>query len=106
MIPGQTFDNFHEMYQRAMKIARVLEETKKEKEALDVGKRKMGPPRKGFPSNKRFRADNYQGKGNNLQNGELTPSARRVGNIMKGCVCLQNGVSSVENPSIKGGIAQ
>jgi len=59
MIVGQTFDNFHEMYQRAMKIARVLEQTKMEKQALDVGKRKMGPPRKGFPSNKRFRSDNY-----------------------------------------------
>ena len=28
MIAGQTFENFHEMYQRAMKIARVLEESK------------------------------------------------------------------------------
>ena len=51
------------MYQRAVKIARVLEEMKMEKQALDVGKRKMGQPRKGFPGNKRFRPDNYQGKG-------------------------------------------
>jgi len=63
MIVGQTFENFHEMYQQAMKIARVLEESKIEKQALDVGKRKMGPPRKGFLGNKRFRFDNYQGKG-------------------------------------------
>ena len=51
------------MYQRAVKIARVLDEIRMEKQALDAGKRKMGPPRKGFPGNKRFRLDNYQGKG-------------------------------------------
>jgi len=34
-----------------------------EKQALDGGTRKMGPPRKGFPNNKRFRPVNYQGKG-------------------------------------------
>jgi len=59
MIAGQTFENFHEMYQRAMKIARVLEESKMEKQALEAGKRKMGPPRREFPSNKKFRYDNY-----------------------------------------------
>ena len=63
MIAGQTFENFHEMYQRPVKTARVLEESKMEKQALDAGKRKIGPPRKGFPGNKRFRSDNYQGKG-------------------------------------------
>jgi len=63
MIAGQTFENFHEMYQQAMKIARVLDKIRMEKQALDAGKRKMGPPRKGFPGNKRFRLDNYQGKG-------------------------------------------
>jgi len=31
MIAGQTFDNFHDMHQRAVKIARGLEESKKEK---------------------------------------------------------------------------
>ena len=31
MIAGQTFDNFHDMYQWAVKIAKVLEETKMEK---------------------------------------------------------------------------
>ena len=72
-----------------------------EKQALDAGKRKMGPPRKGFPGNKRFRSDNYQGKGYSLQNGELTPGVRRVGNTMEEYVYLQNGVSSVENPGLK-----
>ena len=62
MIVGHTFENFYEMYQRAVKIARVLDKIRMEKQALDAGKRKMGPPRKGFPGNKRFRLDNYQGK--------------------------------------------
>jgi len=34
MIAGQTFDNFHDMYQRVVKIARVLEESKKRKSSL------------------------------------------------------------------------
>jgi len=29
MLAGQTFENFHEMYQRAVKIARVLKELEK-----------------------------------------------------------------------------
>ena len=69
MIAGQTFENSHEMYQWAVKIARVLEESKMEKQALEAGKRKMGSPRRGFPSNKRFRNDNYQGKGKQLIEG-------------------------------------
>ena len=63
MIAGQTFDNFHEMYQRAVKIARVLKDTEMEKQALAFGKQKMGPPKKGITGNKRFKPDNYQGKG-------------------------------------------
>jgi len=83
------------MYQRAVKIARVLEESKVEKQALEAGKRKMEPPRRGFPSNKRFRNDNYQGKGNNLQKGEPFPSARPAGNVIEECVCLHHGAMSV-----------
>jgi len=63
MIAGQNFDNFHDMYQRAVKMARVLEESKRESQALALGKQKIEPYRKGFLGNKRFRPDNYQGKG-------------------------------------------
>jgi len=63
MITGQTFDNFYDMYQSAVKIARVLEESKRESQALALEKRKMESYRKGFLGNKRFRPDNYQGKG-------------------------------------------
>ena len=40
-------------------------------------------------------------RGNSLQNGELTPRVRRVGNTTEEYVCLQNGVSNVENLGIK-----
>ena len=41
MVEGQKFQNFQDMYQRAVKIARVLEESKNENRALNLGKRKM-----------------------------------------------------------------
>jgi len=87
MIAGQTFENFHEMYQQAMKIARVLEETKMEKQALDAGKRKIGPPRKGFPDNNRFRSDHYQGKGKQLAEWRTYPSCKTCGRHHEG-VCM------------------
>jgi len=42
MIAGQTFQKFQDMYQRAVKIARVLEQLKNENRALNLGKRKNG----------------------------------------------------------------
>ena len=51
------------MYQRAVKIARILEESRLEKQAMEAGKRKIGQPGRGFPSNKRFKYGNYPGKG-------------------------------------------
>jgi len=41
-IAGHTFGNFQEMYQRAVKVARVLEESEKEKAALNWEKKKAG----------------------------------------------------------------
>ena len=41
VIAGQTFTNCQEMYQRAVKAARVLEETEKETQALNLEKRKQ-----------------------------------------------------------------
>jgi len=67
------------MYQRAVKIARVLEESKMEKQALEAGKRKMGPPRRRFPSNKKFRYDNYQGKGKQPVEGRTIPKRETCG---------------------------
>ena len=40
MIAGQTFENFQAMYQKAVKIARVLEEFESENQALNLEKRK------------------------------------------------------------------
>ena len=41
MIAGQTFENFQEMYQPAIKVATVLEETERENKASSFRKRKM-----------------------------------------------------------------
>ena len=41
MLAGQTFINYQEMYQRAVKVARVLEETEKETKGLNLEKRKQ-----------------------------------------------------------------
>ena len=41
MIAGQTFENFQEMYQRVVKVARVLEEIERESKAASFEKRKM-----------------------------------------------------------------
>jgi len=56
VIARQTFTSFQEMYQRAVKIARVLEESKKETQALNLEKRKREFTRLGFQGrdDKRF----------------------------------------------------
>jgi len=65
MIAGHTFDHFQDMYQRAVKIARVLDESENESHALSRGKRKMEPFRGGFRggSNKQYKPNYPQGKG-------------------------------------------
>jgi len=65
MIAGHTFDHFQDMYQRAVKIARVLDESENESRALSQGKRKMELFRGGFRggSNKQYRPNYPQGKG-------------------------------------------
>jgi len=79
MIGGQTFKNFHKMYQWAVKIARVLEESKIKKQALDARKRKMGPSWKGFPDKKRFRPVNYQEMGKQPAEGRPIPRCETCG---------------------------
>jgi len=39
-IAGQTFANFQEMYQRAVKVARVLEENEKEAQTLNLERKR------------------------------------------------------------------
>jgi len=97
MIAGQTFENFHEMYQQAVKIARVSEESKMKKQALDTGKRNMGPPKKGFPDKKRFKPVNYQGKGKQPAEGRPIPRCETCGKYHGGeCTfvarCFECGV--------------
>jgi len=65
VIAGQTFANFQEMYQRAVKVARVIEENKQENQSLNLEGRKREFPRQSFlnQSDKRFRPDFPPGKG-------------------------------------------
>ena len=43
MVGGRAYANFHKMYQRAMKIARLIDEVGVESRAVSGGKRKFGP---------------------------------------------------------------
>ena len=45
VITGQTFANFQDMYQRAIKVARVLEENKKKTQALNLEKQRREFPK-------------------------------------------------------------
>ena len=65
MIAGQIFKNFQDMHQRAVKVARVLEETKRENRAANFGKRKLEVGNRG-PSGgdtKQFNAGRPHDKG-------------------------------------------
>jgi len=62
-----------------------------EKQALEAGKRKMGPPRKGvFLATRDSETTTIKEKGNNLQKGEPLPSVRPAGNVIEECVCLHH----------------
>jgi len=104
MIAGQTFQNFQDMYQRAVKIARVLEESENENRAPNLGKRKMGNYRGGFGGG--FKGGNYkeyrpsypQGKGKQLMAKQNRPSVGFVGDITMDHVTLGiYGAMGVEN---------
>jgi len=70
MIAGQTFENFQDMYQRAVKIARVLEESENESQALNLEKRKKEFHKQGFQGgNYKWLKPNYpEGKGKQPMN--------------------------------------
>jgi len=48
MIAGRTFENFQDMYQRAARIAHVLEESENESQALNITKWKKDFHKQGF----------------------------------------------------------
>ena len=48
IITGQNFDNFQDKYQRAVKIARVLEEAERENQAHNLEKQKREIPMGSF----------------------------------------------------------
>jgi len=77
------------MYQRAVKIARILEESRKERQALGLVKRKMESFKKGFLGNKRFRSDDYQGKGKGPIEGQANPQCQTCGRYHTGACNLE-----------------
>jgi len=64
MIASHTFENFQVMYQKAIKIARVLEESESENQTLSLEKRKKDSYKPGFQGRnfKRYRPNFPQGK--------------------------------------------
>ena len=64
VIAGQTFANFQKIYQRVVEVARVLEESEKETQALNLEKRReLSRPRFQGREDKRFRPNYPPGKG-------------------------------------------
>ena len=55
IIAGYTYDNFQEMYQKVVKIARIMNETKTENREKEQVKRKFGPGGSNSQRNKDFR---------------------------------------------------
>ena len=58
MIVGHVFSNFQEMYQRVVKIARVIEKTKAESRQMCLAKRRFSPGGSRTQENKRFKKFN------------------------------------------------
>jgi len=65
MITGHSFEKFKEMYQQAIKIARVVEETERENKVSNLGKRKIEYENRGprGENPKRFNTGGPQDKG-------------------------------------------
>ena len=63
MIAGHVFTSFQAMYQRAVKIAQVIEEAEAESWQMGLAKRKFGPGGSSALGNKKFRNFNNWGKG-------------------------------------------
>jgi len=72
MIAGHSFDNYQEMYQRAVKIAQALDETERENKAVSLGKRKFEYDNRGPKgrNRKRFNSGGPQDKGKQTPHGK------------------------------------
>jgi len=58
MVVGHTNVNLQELYQRAVKIARVIEEIEAENREPNLGKRKFGVEESIFQRNRNFKKTN------------------------------------------------
>ena len=67
----------------------VLEESKKERQALALGKRKTESYGKGFSGNKKFRSDDDEGKGKGPMKGQANPQCQTCGGYHIGACNLE-----------------
>ena len=94
----QNFDHFQEMYQRAIKIARVMEETERENQARSLEKQKREIPTRNFQSgnNKRIKPNAPLGKGKQPMTGQVKPYCRRFCKNHGGVFLFKGGVRCFE----------
>jgi len=86
VLAGQTFGTFQEMYQRAVKTARVLEESEVEIQAASLAKRKKESRNQGFCGGryKRFRPNSPPGKGKQPVQWREKPHCKTCGKNHEG----------------------
>jgi len=97
------------MYQRAIKITRVLEETERENQARNLEKQKRETPMRSFQSgnNKRFRPSAPPRKGKQPMTRQFKPYYRKCGKTMGGYAFLKvYAALNVERSVTKGRIVQ
>jgi len=87
MIAGHVFTSFQGMYQRAVKTARIIEETEAESRQIGLAKRKFGKVGSSAQGNKRFKNFNpVKERGKGVQ---VTP--RQEIEPCNQCGCMHSG---------------
>ena len=84
MIAGRVFTNFQEMYQRAVKIARVIEETEAERRQMGFAKRKFGEGGSSTQGNSKSRNFNNGDKGKQVILRQEMKPCNQCGRIHSG----------------------
>ena len=100
VITWHTFANFQEMYQRAVKIIRVVEENERESQALNLEKRRREINRQGWQGRNDNRPKpNYplERENNPCLDPPKTQSAKTVVETIQGGVSLHQGTIIVMN---------
>jgi len=93
VIAAQTFANFQDMYQKAVKVAHVIEEDRRETQALTLGGRKREFPRSNVPtqSERRVRPSFLPEKGKQPMYSPRYPVCRNCGKRHEGKCLFGSG---------------